>query len=1728
MGAAVPQVVTESSASGAQVIDGSLKFDDTKSQFLKRTPSSAGNRKTWTWSAWVKKSAIITSGDDQLFASDSTAGNEYNGISFVSTNQLNLRFSDNGNLHIRSNAVHRDPSAFLHVVCVVDTTQSTSSDRLKMYVNGSQITSFVSSGYPSLNAEGSINSSIAHAIGRREEDQLFYFDGKLSQVTFLDGLALGPENFGFTDPLTNTWRPKKYTGDFNIAAESYSTDIGVFTIGNTTPNADSTVAYLNSNPDSSSYPLIQSSQSSNNTIRVKFASAQNGVTSIKFRGGGYASGSTYTLFVNGTQVGGTHSTNSLWAEDSHTISSTNITELKIIGSDGFALGQLKFDDSLVSGTVSYGTEATGVNSFYLPMDGNSPIGQDKSGQGNDWTPVNFGGSVALDNPIVSGALPILNTIQGGAQAGVGVRTDAYHANLVLALPLVGSANDVSNSVNSGSTTKAVTSTNAVASSAASNFYGGSWYFDGTGDYLTIPYAADTFSFGTGDFTIEAYVNMSAVNYTAIISSTNTSINATNHWLLGFSNTANMMSFKIDGSGNSSVTSDFSGYYSKWTHVAVSRESGTIRLFFDGVLKASATDTSDLTGDTGNAVKIGQRYTNQDAYSINGYMQDLRVYKGVAKYTSNFVVPSTSPDILPDTPSGVSGGSKLAKVTDGAVNFNASGDKLTVPNSSGDFDFGSGDFTIESYLYMTAESGGDAIISLYNYSSNRRAWNYYYQSSDGSFEFLVSTTGSNQIKRLDSPVQLPQKRWVHVAVTKASNVYRMFYDGVEVTNATQSETIFGTGTTADSVGIGDYAHTNGEPYSGFISNIRILKGTALYTANFTPPTRELTNVTNTKLLCCQSNTLAGSAAVVPGASGINDGTPWSEFVTIPEGVTGTNYNDDASGAFDGGTSTYTSLYSGNMVAPYSPTTVVFTPPSPISVSSGLRVYMQIDRGQKIFVNGTQTNASVSAGWNDTSFTGTLTSLTIGPSNLGSSSNISAIEVDSVILKNLVLPKGNAAATNFNPFNTDINTVRGQETGYATWNPLSVRSGVTFEGNLTLTNSGSGASGWRNVACTQSVTSGKWYVEMHTIGSQNGGLMPGVCKLPDDQGTFNPGTFSNNFPGMTANSYALNCFSGSKRTNGSDASYGSGMAAGDLIMMCLDLDNGAIWWGKNGVWFAGGDPAANSNAAFTGLTGEFVFACGISANEKIVTNFGQKSYKYAPPAGFQPLNAANAKPVKVITRPDQFVGVVAYTGDGNSPREIGGFGFQPDLVVYKERSEARDWQWYDSVRGVGPAKNLVSNTTYAETANDDTQYGYTSSFNKDGFTVTNGTGGGNANIYTNKSGQTYASWTWRAGGNKNTFNVDDVGYASAADVNMSVGSLNSASYNQDQTWSSTSGMSTPANAFDGSFSTGATVSSSGSPITVTTGSFTASSISFYKNGNNDANLATITINDTSVFSFPLQSTATGWVTVNIGSEVTVTSLKTTWYGAYTLYAVKADDKLLVDNGVSVSNVPSIANTGASVGTKQGFSIVGFTDGGSACNIAHGLTKAPDFYIVKFRGASGNWSIYHKSLGNTKRLKFTTDDSGSADAGWWQNTSPTSSVFYLGGNLITSTTQIAYLWHDVPGLQKFGSYVGNGNSDGPFIELGFRPAVIFLKRTDSASSWQVRDTTRSPHNVVTQNLYPNLSNAESTDSSLNLDILSNGFKPRTSTDGGSNANNGTYIYAAWAEAPTFNLFGAQSNAR
>jgi hypothetical protein len=205
----------------------------------------------------------------------------------------------------------------------------------------------------------------------------------------------------------------------------------------------------------------------------------------------------------------------------------------------------------------------------------------------------------------------------------------------------------------------------------------------------------------------------------------------------------------------------------------------------------------------------------------------------------------------------------------------------------------------------------------------------------------------------------------------------------------------------------------------------------------------------------------------------------------------------------------------------------------------------------------------------------------------------------------------------------------------------------------------------------------------------------------------------------------------------------------------------------------------------------------------------------------------------------------------------------------------------------------------------------------------------------------------------------------------------------------------------------------------------------------------------------------------------------------------------------------------GATQGFDIVTYTGTGVNRTVSHSLGVAPSMMIVKNRSTTDGWLIYHQSIGNTNFLDFTTAAS-SAATGAWNNTSPTSSVFTVGtssrGNG-SGNSIVAYLFSEVAGFSRFGSYTGNGSSDGPFVFCGFRPRWVMWKRTDVADNWNLMDTARNAFNLTNSPLYPNLSNAEG--SGNGIDILSNGFKVR---DSGTplNANGGTYLFAAFSEHP------------
>jgi len=223
----------------------------------------------------------------------------------------------------------------------------------------------------------------------------------------------------------------------------------------------------------------------------------------------------------------------------------------------------------------------------------------------------------------------------------------------------------------------------------------------------------------------------------------------------------------------------------------------------------------------------------------------------------------------------------------------------------------------------------------------------------------------------------------------------------------------------------------------------------------------------------------------------------------------------------------------------------------------------------------------------------------------------------------------------------------------------------------------------------------------------------------------------------------------------------------------------------------------------------------------------------------------------------------------------------------------------------------------------------------------------------------------------------------------------------------------------------------------------------------------------------------------------------------------------NGAGSTNTNGSITSSVSANPTAGFSIVTYTGTGSNATVGHGLGVAPSMYIVKRRSNTGNWYVYHISIGNTNRLRLDETSVSTAESAAWNNTSPTSTVFSIGTSVdvnASTNTYVAYCFAPIAGYSAFGSYTGNANADGPFVFTGFRPRFVMLKRTDSTADWLIIDSARNTYNAAGTFLYPNLSNAE--DVTDRIDFVSNGFKLRTTA--GPNNSGSTWIYAAFAEAP------------
>ena len=299
------------------------------------------------------------------------------------------------------------------------------------------------------------------------------------------------------------------------------------------------------------------------------------------------------------------------------------------------------------------------------------------------------------------------------------------------------------------------------------------------------------------------------------------------------------------------------------------------------------------------------------------------------------------------------------------------------------------------------------------------------------------------------------------------------------------------------------------------------------------------------------------------------------------------------------------------------------------------------------------------------------------------------------------------------------VRGN---YCTWNPLT--------GNLPLRNGNldaiHDAGDWKAVLGTIAVSSGKWYWEItsNTDVSGTGNSHFGIALLGYNA------LASNTYIGNTSTSYAYRG-DGTKYTNNTATSYGSGIGNGTVVGVALDLDAGTLTFYNNGV---------SQGTAFSSLSGTFFPAVSHVTTSSSSANFGQRAFAYTPPANHKALVDTNL-PSPVVAKPSTVMDVLTWTGNGANGRSITGLNFSPDFVWIKNRLNPSENSLFDTVRGA--SKTLYSNQTAAELASSD--FGHISSFDSAGFTLANGASGPYPNLATNWNGSPIVGWCFDAGSN-----------------------------------------------------------------------------------------------------------------------------------------------------------------------------------------------------------------------------------------------------------------------------------------------------------------------------------------------------------------------------------------------
>jgi len=1703
----------QSGAASAYQIDRSLRFTEGDSSYLNFTPQTEGNRKTFTFSCWVKKGRINL--EQFVFGAATDANNRFQ-IFFLdisNADKLQVLMRNGGSVvgTLVTTRLFRDPSAWFHLVVSIDTTQATASDRAKIYINGSQVTDFDSSTYPSQNTELEVGNTSPHTIGTRGVySQVDFYDGYLADVHFIDGQALAPTDFGEYDS-NNVWQPKEFVATGPNNGTTWSSGAGSnFESARPASNG------FNGDPES-----FTRTDNASVTATVTLPSSVP-FSTLQVRGARDSGNGTIT--INGVDVSSQFTSSSSTLE---TVTITGVTSpltsIALTGIGGSA--QPRFSEIIVDGVALVDGDTTniGVNGFNLDFSDNS---SDQA----------LGYDAAVTQPTLNprGGMDVITYTGNGSTQTIGglafqpdllwikSRSNAYYHILV------DSVRGNTKELYSNDTTAEQTTTNTVTSFDSNGFSLGSRANtnQSSATYVAWAWKAGGPAVLNEDGSIDSQVSVSTDYGFSVVSWTGTNAAATIGHSLG-----SAPKFIIVKNRDDSV--DWRVY-----HGSLADDEG-LRLNTTGAKVTSRNDWWNNTSPTDTVFSVA------NDGGVNGSGDDMVAYcwsevSGFSKFGS---YSGNGQTLGPTVTTGFKPRLVAIKRTDSAGNWE-------VYDSARSLD--------KDLKWNTSEAEGTAPII---FNSDGFQTNYATGSLNASGGTYVYAAFADR----------PGNNWTTNNLIAEAGL-ETASQGMDVVLYTGNESTQKVGGPVYSATSDPSMTSAGQIFNGSLSTGGYYPGTGtdvvLTTSPFTINT-QLRVYNNFRSDGTYAICLNGSCVNVPGSGTNSANFRWSTVdlssFTLPLDVTKLGYSlSQNSGNTIMAIEVDSTILIDGTGSPlnFQPDFVWIKPRN--QVNEHVLVDVVRGAGYRLFSN--QTNAE---NYQATS----LTSFDSSGFSLGSHTSVNKSSIDYVAW---CWKAGGTASSNTDGSITSsvsANQTYGFSIVSYTGNNTTstVGHGLNAVPKWVIVKSRSAASptGW--MVKHSSLQSNYNLALNLTDAAWNPATNGWVGDLTSST-TFSlvNGSSNGNNVNQSGVTYIAYCWSevpgfskfGSYTGNGSTTGpvVTLGFKPRFILVRSTSSSRGWVIWDtardtnttNDNNLFPNNNSAESSSSDHNLIIRDDGFQL---ATTSVNRNGSGETYIYAAFASKPPGEIIDS----LIDTPTNYESENGNAGGNyctwNPLKPTSGTLSQGNLRF------AGNSQW----RNTDGTIAVSSGKWYFEATYTGGQYGS----NQGNLATGIGFKKIDANLPEGSNQEPVNSSTYRS----NTLAFYQNGYFTDFSTHSSVttqiapGDVVGVSINYD--------AGTYAFYVNGSSVTSGSLSYTGELIPWAQAYYSTDyyDCNFgqrpfaYTPPSGHLAVVTTNLTDPTIADGSVYFQTALWSGTSSARSITTTGMSPDWVwikergvaGGHNLYdAVRGATKFLASEDTNAEGTDSAALTsfnsdGFSLGTgftvksanksgrtyagwcwdagsstatntdgsitsqvranaSAGFSIVSYTgDGSGTDTIGHGLNAAPSWVITKSRGTTGSWRVF-ADVGGTLKLGNLNNTDAFVNA---TVSAPTSSVFSVDGNSNTSTTHIAYCFAPVAGYSSFGSYTGNGSADGPFVFTGMRPAFLLIKETSGSGDWQIVDSARSPFNQVDDQLYANISDAEYNTSNRAIDFTSNGFKIR-GNNAGLNPSGETFIYAAFAEHP------------